>query len=62
MDTKTTLLYATLPVWNTVFSLISKSTLGEIGAKSYTATVLMITAILPTILVFLYARNCLASE
>ena len=46
MDTKTTLLYATLPVWNTVFSLISKSTLGEIGAKSYTATVLMITAIL----------------
>ena len=46
MDTKTTLLYATLPVWNTIFSLISKSTLNEIDAKSYTATVLMITALL----------------
>ena len=44
MDTKTVLLYLTLPIWNTIFSLVSKATLSEIDAKSYTAVVLLITA------------------
>ena len=44
MDTKTIILYLTLPIWNTIFSLVSKSTLAEIDAKSYTAVVLLITA------------------
>ena len=44
MDTKTILLYSTLPLWNTIFSLVSKYTLVEIDAKSYTAVVLLITS------------------
>ena len=44
MDFKDILLYGSLPVWNTIFSLVSKSTLNEIDAKSYTAVVLLITA------------------
>ena len=42
----TILLYCTLPFWSIIFSLISKKTLFEIDAKSYTAAVLLITSIL----------------
>ncbi len=49
MDLKDILLYGSLPVWNTIFSLVSKSTLSEIDAKSYTSVVLLITAALSLI-------------
>tara|TARA_A100001011_G_scaffold209385_1_gene217575 strand:- start:1291 stop:2214 length:924 start_codon:yes stop_codon:yes gene_type:complete len=44
MITKTLILYLTLPIWSTIFSLVSKATLAEIDAKSYTGLVLLITA------------------
>jgi len=46
MDIQSILLYASLPIFSTLFSLISKASLSQIDAKSYTAGVLLISAIL----------------